>query len=359
MLTLRIGGVPAQALGYGAVGDLEIKQRWSSTGGGMDVVSFKLACPRGYTHPALRQGSLVEVLRGPYRLGSAILADPDREGWTFVADGLFRRAEHFVAQASGGAASTVPSVVVSEANLRGLGWNGIGNLPTTAVATASSDTAQLNTVADVLSEYCRLNGKRWGLDANSVPYVADDPTIPTLALTPGTPKMATADDDYASRVTVRYVSAVAGTPPEPSGWAQASATSTLTPHGPRETTEDITNLGLLSSGAAGTYAATVLAAQSARPAFTEALDVAAYQVTTIGGTPPSRWAPLHGQMVRHFGVLDSDGQAAYGSTLQWVVGSTTYRPGDDSLILAPTDMAARTVAQVQQANVVATSGGFS
>lgn len=354
MLSLRIDGVPAQSIGYGVVGDLEVQHRYSSTGGGLQVVSFKLACPPGYTHPSLRQGASVQVLRGPVSLGSARLADPDRDGWSFVADGLYRQAEHFTADGS-----TSPSAVVTAANSRGMGWNGVGNLNGASLSTTSETAKQLNTVADVLNEYARLNNMRWGLDVTNTPYMVADPTAVTLALTPGVPKMATAADDYASRVTVRYVSAVSGTPAAPSAWALASASTTTTPHGIRETFEDITNLGLLSGATATTYAQQILATKTARPAFTEAVEVAPTELTNLGGQPVAPWQSLTGQRIRHFGILDSDGQAAYGKTLEWVVGATTYRPSEGTLIVAPTELAARTVAQIQAKTAEATDDGFS
>lgn len=355
MLSLWIGGIAAHTIGYGRVGDLEVKHLWSSKGGGLDQISFSLAMPRGYTHPVLRQGTSVQVKRGPVSLGWGVMADPNRRAWTFVVDGLHRQARHF--NASG---MTNLQAVVEAANARGMGWNGVGNLPDVAVSAASEETAQLNTVADVLNEYCKLNNKRWGLDEHARPYIADDPTTCTRALTPGVPGMATAADDYLSHVEVRYVVEEIGTPPETTQlYALATASNTDTPHGPREGQEDLTSLGLLDPEVAEQYADALLAAQSARPAFTEAVDVAAFQVTTMGGTSPSQWEPMHGRRVKHFGVLDSDGRRAYGKTLEWVVGETILRPEQRSLILAPTEMAARTVAKIQQSNRRRSEVGFT
>lgn len=355
MLSLWLGGIPAHTLGYGRVGGLEVKHVWSAKGGGLDQVTFSLAMPRGYSHPALHQGTLVQVKRGPVSLGWGVMADPNRREWTFVVDGLHRRARHF-----GADGSTNPRAAVEAANARGLGWEGAGNLPDESISTTSESTAQLNMVSDVLDEYCRLNNKRWGLDAHRRPYVADDPTACTRALTPGVPGMATAADDYLSRVAVRYVVGEIGTPPETTQlYDLATASTTDTPHGPREGQEDLTSLGLLEPELAEQYADALLASQSARLAFTEAVSVAPFQVSTMGGTPPSQWEPMHGRRVKHFGVLDSDGRRAYGKTLEWVVGETTYRPEERSLILAPVDIAARTVAKVQQSNRRRSEVGFT
>lgn len=352
-VTIRIGGHYAQSIGYGAVGDLELQHRYSSTGGGLQVASFKLACPRNYSHPALRQGTLVQFLRGSVSLGWGVMADPDRDAWSFVVDGMYRQAEFFTADGS-----TNPRAVVVAANTRGMGWNGFGDLPDASISSTSEDASRLNTVADVLNEHCRLNNLRWWLDADNTPRLGTDPTTPTLSLTPGVPAMATAADDYSTRHTVRYVSEVDGSPPEPTGWALASATSGDINHGVRETSEDITSLGFLSPTDATAYAQAVLDASSKRPAFAQSVEVAPFELTTLGGVPAAGWLPLAGQRVKHFGVLTSDGQRAYGKTLEWVIGATTYRPGENKLILSPTELAARTVSQVQASFAAKLKKGF-
>src|SRR5690348_6940194 len=95
MIGVKIGGAWAHGLGY--VGDLEWSTTYTAQGGGLLTASFALSLPRGFTHPALRQGALVEFYVGSLRIGAGLMAEPDRNDWTFTVDGLFREAEHYVA----------------------------------------------------------------------------------------------------------------------------------------------------------------------------------------------------------------------------------------------------------------------
>lgn len=347
MLSLRINGIDAKTFGYGAVSVDEVAHLWSSTGGGLQYVKFSLALPPRYSHPALVEGALVEVLRGPVSLGVAVMADVDREGWTFTADGLFRRAEHFNAEGS----SNSPADVVTAANAtRGLGWNGIGNLPDTPIPVG--ENTRLATVADVLNEYCRLNNKRWGLAFDGTPYVADDPASVSCALRPGTPRMATADDDYVSRVVVRYLE-TEGTETDPPVYDDVESPEVPTPladlpNGAREAYEDISSMGLLATGDAQTYADAFIAANAARRGFTEGIEVAPGQLTNLGGVPVDLWSACLfalGRRVLQHNILETDGRQAFGQTREWVIGSTIYRAADRSLTLTPVGLLSRTIAQ--------------
>ena len=338
------GKVWAHGLGPAPID--EVAHLWSSTGGGLHYVKFSIALPANFSHPQLRRGISVEVFHGPQSLGKAVMADVDRDAWTFVADGLFRRAEHFNAEDDTGATSTNLRTIITEANLRGMGWTGYGNLPNVAVSVAAEGNNSMRKVADVINAYCTDTGQRWGVGVDGSPYVATDGADVAWTLRPGTPALPTADDDYVSRVTVRYVSAVTGS--EPSAWGVVSASTTDTPHGPRETQEDITDQGLLATIDAQAYADSYLAANGARTAFTAAVEVNT-ELTTTASTSMDSWSAgllTLGKLGRHHGVLDSEGgQQRYGETLQWVCGSTVYKPGE-ALVMAPVDIAARTVAQV-------------
>lgn len=342
MLSLRINGIAAQSFGYGYVGDLEVAHLYSSTGGGLQYVKFSLALPRRYSHPALIEGALVEVLRGGQTLGTAVLSDVDRDGWTFTADGLYRRAEHFNAEG----ADNSPAVIVAEANMRGLGWNGIGNLPTAPILVEGN--TRLTTVAAVLNEYCRLNNKRWGLGFDGTPYIADDPTEPSVALRPGTPAMPTADDDYVSRVVVQYLISEASET-ETAVIGTKVAVTEDAPAGAREAFEDVTNQGVIGEVLAQTYADAFIAANVARRGFTAGVEVGPGQLTNLGGVAIDPWSACFfalGNRVLQHNVLETDGRAAYGRTRTWVVGSTIYKSDGNSLTLTPTGLLPRTMAQV-------------
>lgn len=351
-LSLRVGSTWLNSIAR--VGDIEYTTTYGAGGGGLLTASWSMALPRGYTHPALRQGVTVDLVVGTHVIGSGIMADPDRDEWRFVIDGLKRVAERMVAVDGSGNPSTDLSVVIPAAVSRtpGLPWRYVlADLPVGPVSSDSEDVANLNYLQQVIDKYCEIHGKRWLIDRFGVFRLVDDPTAPTLALTPGVPSMATAADDYVMRVYARRVSAVSGTPAEPSAWAvnMSEDVAAGSRWGVSESIEDITNLGYLSSGDGQDIADAILDAGRARPAFTQAVAPHPFQITTIGGTTAPHWLINEGAMVRHQGWLDSDGALAFGRTVDWVIGSKTYREGGAggaaSLTIGPVGLAARTSAQ--------------
>lgn len=355
-VTVRVGTTWLHSLGYGHVGDVEYTTTYGVGGVGLLTASFSLALPANFTHPALRQGAAVQLSVGGWPICSpGVLAEPDRNEWRFTVDGVKRLAEKVVAVDGSGNPSTDLSVIIPAAVTRGLPWlyysSGADALPTGAVSAASSDAANLNYVQQVLDKYCEVNGKRWLIDRYGYLRFTTDTTTPTLALTPGVPSMATADDDYTMRVYTRRVSGVSVTSPtvgEPNAWAanKAEDTAAGTRWGISETLEDITDMGLLTSLQGTAVAQAILTAGGARPAWIEGVAPAAYQLTTLGGAQAPHWLADAGSMVRHHGWLDSDGQLAFGKTVDWVIGSKTWRQTDGSLTITPIGLAARTAAQV-------------
>lgn len=348
-LRLRAGG--AWLHGLAPLGDLEFSTQYGANGGGLLVVSWSMALPSGYTHPVLRQGVTVDVMAGGLRIGSAVMAEPDREGWRFVADGLLRSGERFVAVDGTGLASTDLSVVIPAAIARGLPWRDPGTLPVGSLSADSEAASNLNYVTPLLNEYCRINGKRWRIDAHGFLRIENEPTTIDWALTPDVPAQAMADDDYTSRLFGRRVSAVSGTPAEPSAWApeQAEDTAAAERWGTREGIEDLTDLGLITQATTEAALAAILASGKARLSPTQAVEVTRNHLTTLGGTSPELWQVAAGQRVRHFGTLSADGGPAFGQTREWTIGSTTYRDNEASIIVGPVGLAARTTAQVQAA----------
>lgn len=365
MLSVWSNGYDLSGLGpSGVVGDLE----WSTTfqrsdsqtgGGGLLVMTFRLFLPTGFTHPALRRQALVTLKAGSLPLGHGLMAEPNRDEWTFTVDGLFRSAEWTAAVDASRAPSTNVRTVVVEAIARGRlpGWKYVtADLPNVSVSTTSEASSNLNYVADVLNEYCRQNNKVWWIDQFGYVQITDLPTTPTLAFIPGVPAMATADDDYASGYFGRYQSA---TGPDAFSSVDVDNTAAAARYGGRESLEDFGDLGLMSSGDATTLLQSIADANGARPNYSQAVEVTREQVTTLGGTCPELWQ--HGlapQMVRHHGWLDDDGALAYGKTREWVIGSTQHKANERTFIAAPIGLVARTQASVIKAQWQKTREGF-
>lgn len=342
------GRVWAQELGYGQPGDIEVTHTYSQNGGGLDSLKFKMAFSRNYSNPVLKAGKKVEVFRGPIKLGTATLSDPNPDDWSFEAEGLFRRAERFDALRTTFSGVTTIDLrgSVTAGNARMLGWNGFGNLPVLTVSEQSS-TEQVGgvTIADVLNSYCVLTGKRWGLDANDVPFVADDPVTPTWALNPGIPLMPKNDDTSVSVVHLTYRSG--GTPASPVLSTVTAGAASFDGH---EVNIDTTNLGQLTAPQAQAYADNYLAVNGVRVTYGGGIDIRPGDLTNTGSVPITNWhSPLSvlGQRGLHHGVVDK-ALGSLGKTITWVCGSTVYKddPTGGSLQIYPIDLSPRVLSSV-------------
>lgn len=313
----------AQELGYGQPGDIEVAHLYSQSGGGLHYIKFNIPLPRNYSHPLLKAGKRIDVFRGPVRLGTAILAEPDQTNWTFVADGLFRTAEKVkvtpvVAPGTGG--TRVQIDLYDAVNMPELGWNGVGNTPHFIIFNeVKSNDIQSPTVADLLDAYCTLTGKKWGLDANNTPYVSLDPTIPAWAYTPGVTLMPTNDETSVSVVKMSYLT---GRAPDQVATVTAGAAS-FEGH---QQYVDLTPLGVLPISQAQQYADDFIAQNGVRVTYTEGIDVNDNELTTPGGTSIAFWSAgilVCGQRGLHQGVVDKF-LGSLGKTITYVIGSTIY-----------------------------------
>lgn len=348
MLSLRIGDVWAQQIGNGHIGDVEVNHIWSSSGSGLNYVKWSMDLPPHYWHQSLAMGTKVEVFCGDVKLGSATMAEVDRANWKFVADGLFRRAEKFAPIGLPGDEGNQNLLeTVTSANARGLGWNGLGNLPTRVIRVSGATT-----LAAMLTDYCESNSLRWGVDENDEPFVEADPylydpeSIPMWAVVPTVPLMPFSDDIFATRVHVKFVGGT-GTPGFPDTYDTVSSdiTGDYTLPGGYEI-EVIASPANIGVGDAKAIANTMMRRNSLRYGFTQGLDVFPGELTTPGGTPIEPWAAytLLGKIGLHYGAINRLNWASVGETVQWVMGSVTYRPDDNSLRIASVDFQPRTLA---------------
>lgn len=318
MLSVRSAGIPLDTIGV--VTDLKVTANLQGT----LTIDFSMALPRGFRHYALQQGALVQVCAGPLVIDAGVMAEPDRDNGTFTADGLSRIAERFLT-----ADAANLDAAIDAALSRGLGsyWSRPTSLSATGAVPAYVPLSR------ALDEHVARNkSMRWRVapDGRLQTYLYD--TTPTLALSPTTPAMQTADDNYASRLFVGHASGV----------TQVADAGSAERHGAREEYVDLSSLSLIN---AEEVAGAILADGKARPAYTEGLEVFAGQLTNLGGAAPEPWQVRPGQMIQHFGTLDNDGAPSLGS-FNWVLGSVTYGATGYPCVLQPKDRVARTQAEV-------------
>ena len=353
MFTVRIGadfndGNPEGgwwAHQFGKVEGLKFSTSWK---GGCLAASFDISVPRRFAHTAVRGGSLVEIFDGGMRVWMGEATEIDRDGWTITADGLFKRAEKCAAVDTSGTLAPTTNILTAATSAAGVGfrWVPHHSLSDYSLWDKSETDQQLNYLVALFEEDALRTGKGFGVDADGRMFEQRPDDDVSWMLTPGVPAMATAEGDYASRVFVRYVSAVTGVPPEPSAWGLSFAVNRALMNDPNyglaDRLEDISSHGLLGSGTS--VAQAYIDDLSARPRYSEAVQVAPGQIKTAGGVNPrlSQIQPFH--KLRHFGTLTSDGYRGMGQPPEWVIGFVEIDADAGLATVAPVELAPRTMA---------------
>lgn len=328
---LRIGGVWADRIA--PWGDLTWQTKWGVGGGGLHEIKWEADTTPSYRPPVLHGGALVELFDGPARLGAATLEDPDVASGSFVARGLYRRAEDFLCLDAAGDGTSVPNTAIDRAIVRGLEWNRPASISATAF-TGTALTAGANYLNSLLDAYVEEAGTRWYVDAALGVRTAADQTTPTWYLQPDLVDLGATQDGYASSLFGRYQSG--------SGLVTATAADALagTTFGTHEEAVDLTSLGTISAPKA-TAILTSLLADKARPAFTARMEVTSDQLTTPGGVPADLSMVEAGQVVRVQGIYDDIRALGGRNYLDFVIGDTDYADQSEVIQIGPLNLAPR------------------
>lgn len=341
---------------YGAWSDLNMTTRWGQGACGMYEASWTMPLPAGFEHPLLRRGTQVELMDGPWRVGSPlVLSEPGRGGgfdepWTLTATGVGREVEgedSFYALDGSGNVTVTPSTAVDAAIARGLRWGGRdASVPTTAVGSSTTD---LQSLGSLLSAAGDSLGQRWGVGQDNLVRFLADPTTPTYQVTPGSAQLGTADDDYASVVLGRYSNSGAGGAAA-TVTAPASPSAVETRFGRREFSVDLTPLGAISTATAQGFADGILAKTKGRLSWTSGLTVTSNEILTMGGVPASLSKVLedcgNGCMVRLHGPWDDLLEFTGNTFIDIVVGEARWADGAQTIDLNPLGLAPRYFAAV-------------
>jgi len=342
-----VNGVPVKSLGY--VGDLTWSHTWP---GGCAEASWSMAgLAKSVASATLKRGARVKVVVGGFPVWQGVLDQPGAAMEDFAARGLSREAERYLAVDGSGAATFSPDTAITTAVGNGLPWIYDGG---TAPAGVPNDSPEY--LSQLLDVSATAASQRWGVGADGRFFSAADPTAPSLHAIPGVGVMGQADDEYATHLFGRYVSAMSGTPPVPSAWAVATVSDDTAAalYGRSDQFVDLTPRGLLTSAQAGSIIAGMLAQGRARVGFTERLELADYQLLR-NGSPAALPFVKAGEMVRVHGAI-SPGQSATGSNfMDFIIGETSYTAGSRSITLAPVGLAPRTLSDVLAVTAVAES----
>lgn len=335
-VALKLGGEYLQS--RGAYGDLNLKWSWP---GGCQEASWQMSTTFGSRFPTVVRGALEEALWGGWSIWRGKLQEPDWNGTdvSLTAAGLFREGERYMAFDGSTNTTDVASTAVDQAIARGLQWTRHSSVPTTSLATGTTDP--VNSVSALLDAHAEAATKRWGVDAFGSCYFAADPTTPTFYVRPGSGDLGIADDNYASHVVLRHVTTTGGyrSAIYPAAFA---ATDYSTKYGHSEFVRDITDKGPIADATADAWAQAVYTRTLARPGWTNGLELAHGEVLNEGGKPmhPLRVAAEgYGKVCRLLGVRDEITLTPY---TDFVVGGTAWSESNPDVVqVDPVGLASR------------------
>lgn len=322
---------------------------WADAPGGFSTASWTMNLPATHTLGIFTPGNAVQILDGPAVVWEGRLTEPERgEPWQFHATGRSTLADTFLALKSTGLPTSTTSTAVSYAITRGLPWTvetHIGNDTDAPEQVASAEEpTKPPRLRQLLDAYAANRGQRWAVWEDGRLVFAADPTTPKWVLRGGPVYMGVAEQEYVTKVIAVYVSAVSGTPPEPSGYSTVSADNgaDLARWGtPREEVLDLTGLGLMDSLRAARFARERIALLAARTGWTAPLLATEDTLFTPLGIPARLTQVRAGDMVRVENILDSQGNYVTGGYADVVLAGAEYNAGERTATLTPVGLVAR------------------
>lgn len=266
--------------------------------GGCDQMTATVMVPASYRNQMFNPGWKVRITRGGHQVWTGKLDEPapSPSGWTLSAVGTGNRGTDFTARYTTAAwPSNQPDEIINQAISRGLPWVNPGQ-------NASPYAGQFwfgqqvdpaaQTVAAFLSLLCTRGGLTWYVNSQPGGMPGDDlnifplPTAATRLLVCTTPVPRTLGGDINS-IYIRYTA----TADDPNNGVTASYALTLAQnaqsvaaHGVLETYVDLSDVGVMSAGAAQAAGNSVLAAYQ-RASFAGPFTASYGQLLTTGGVP--------------------------------------------------------------------------
>lgn len=325
--------------GIGAWGDLKYS---TAADGGCEAVSWTLSKPRGFSHPALQAGKLVELKAQARTFWSGELAEPDFDpdrGWTYNAKGLIAQGDTALAFDAGGNTTSTPDTAIDQAIARGaVDWVRPSSI--SAAAFANTDqTDGVNKVNDLLFAYATSVSKRVRVDGDRTIGLYSDPTTPDYYLAAGLAQVGLADEDYVTDLYLRYLNKATRKYATVHVWD-----TTASGVNRKEAPVDLTPRGLMSTAQATSIGNGLLAKGAARYAMTQSVKPSSLQLTTPGGKPAALHRVRGGMLVRAWDVRTTQGAPL--PYYDFVIGRTEYVDREEQIMLAAVDLADRNLTDV-------------
>jgi hypothetical protein len=324
----------------GNVSDIAWSSRWGSGPCGGDLASCVFAVDPDNDTSLVGVGSSFEVYSGGVLEFGGVVDEVSRDfPRQIAAKGLARRAEDFEAL-SGGSPTSSPQDAVEDAITRGLPWSDAGDFGPDPIGSVGDSVRRLD---ELLTDWADKVGVRWGVDPTGVAFAVAEPTDVDYLLNADGFDIGVTSDNLATHIVARYQDGVDFDGNPTFSTTVASDTDAEEKYGRREKSLDLTNLGLLTSGTAGTYATAELAL-GLRPRWLQRVTVPSSRLLSPGGVPAHLPSVRAGQVVRLFNLPANLGGTRFSAAVDAVLGEVSYSTADPAQItLGPTNLSVRTL----------------
>jgi hypothetical protein len=341
---IRIGGpqgVPASALG--PVGDdIEVTHEWPDGG---TSLSFTLLLPTSDRPAQISKKAAVDLMIGARPVWPGYLSEVDWDSGRITARGSATEGDSTPTLDNSGLTTSIPDSAVDSAITRGeVTWRRASSISSTAYG-ASGETVSLNSLTDLLTAWQTEAKKRTYVDPSRALRVADDPTVPSYHLLPGSGELSWASEAQADRLIGRYQSSAAGALSN----VTVTAPGAKVPYTVRMI--DMTPRGLLDSTRATNILQGILA-DVAAGGWTGGITITRHDFAGAPDLSEVAESVGRGLMVHKLGQRDPRPGRVPVGYIDFIVGQSVWRPVEDTITLTPIGSVARDWSAVLEENEV-------
>lgn len=302
----------------------------SSRPNGDWLLTFRIAAPAHWRHPALVKKSLAELMYGAEPLFAGSVSEPNWDTGEIAVFGASREADDALALDSTGNASTKPNEVIDAAIARGaLSWTRVGDFGNTALGEPGGALVKLRSILDAWAE---RNGKVWHVTPRrELIILSPSESSPRWLVTPGSGVLGTAGDQQVDVVAVRYINAATGR-------RDTARYPGSSPVRPNEQPKDLTKQGAISTSAATATAQSIWNELQGRPGWVNRLELHYGQLRGMGG---ARADCSSARSPDTFVLRDVADVRGLSQNTSIISDEVSYNWDDDALTVGPRGLAPR------------------
>jgi len=310
-------------------GDIEMSTNLQ----GSDTLSWT---PGDITARRYRGAELVSVTFGGVPVWAGSLTEPDPSQDQLSAQGAWRDGIGYAALDGSGNSNAVPNTAIDQAIVRGLDWT----RPASISASSAGITDPPLMLNQLLDNYASANTVQWGVDPYRQVFTRSIPTTPIYQTFPLAGGLGYALDNYASTLVGRYLDSGTST----NKTVSRTDTTAETLHGHMEALVDITQMGSMTSTAAGNILTSMLALGRAIPQWTTGIEFAYGEILNMGGVPVALETVAAGQLLRVHGGFELAQRLNGLMYIDVQIGRTQL--AEDTLTVSPAELAMSNLSDV-------------